>query len=69
MQSVFRIKLKPELEGTPRDHQVQLLAARRTFQNSNPTSERLVQKLLEHCQLGAMITAMGSLFWFLTTLW
>ena len=52
----------PELEGTHRDHWVQLLALHRTTQNSNPMPESGIQMLLEFWQLGTVPTALGSLF-------
>ena len=57
-----RIMLYPKLEGTDKDHWVQLLGAHSTTQNSNPLSESTVQLLLEFQQLGAVTTALGSLF-------
>ena len=46
---VYRIRITeyPELEGTRKDHRVQLLAPQRTTQKSNPMPERTVQTLLE----------------------
>jgi len=52
----------PDLEGTYKDHQVQLPVPHRTPQNLNPMSESIVQMLLELQQLVVMTTALGSLF-------
>ena len=49
-----RIIEYPELEGTHKDHQVQLLASQRTTQNSNTMSESTVLILLELHALGAL---------------
>ena len=66
--SYCRITDHPELERTHEDHQVQLLVPHSTNQNSEPVSESTVQMLLELWQLGAMSTALGSLF-HATALW
>jgi len=51
-----------ELEGTHKDHQVQLPAPlSRPTSNPNPMSESIVQMLLELQQLEAMPIALGSL--------
>ena len=52
----------PNLEGTPKDHGVQLLAPHSTTQNSNYISESTVQMLFELQQISATTTALGSLF-------
>jgi len=59
---ILWIKEYPQLEGTHKDHWVQLLAPHSTTQNSNPMSESGVQTLLELQQLEAIPTALGSLF-------
>ena len=64
-----RITEQPKLEGTHKDHWVQLLAPHRTTQKSNYLSESSVQMLLELQQLGAMPTALGRLFQRLSTFW
>ena len=46
-----------------KDHRVQPLAPQRTIQNSNPTSESSLQMLTELMQLGAMTTALRSMFY------
>ena len=51
----------PKLEGTHKNHRVQLLALHRTNQNPNPMSESVVPVVLELRQLGAVPAAMGSL--------
>ena len=55
----FRITRYPELEGTHKNHQIQLLIPHRTTQSSNPMSENSVQRLLEllaarGCDLGSL---------------
>ena len=52
----------PELEGTHKDHRVQLLALHRTTQKPDCMSESTVETLLELWHLGAMPTALGSPF-------
>ena len=52
----------PELEGTYKDHRVQLLDPYTTTRNSNPVSESGVQTLFAPWQLRAVPTALGSLF-------
>ena len=52
----------PELEGTYKDHRVQLLDPYTTTRNSNPVSENGVQTLFAPWQLRAVPTALGSLF-------
>ena len=59
----------PKLEGTHKDHQVQLLAPHKTTQKSGHKSGSLVQTLLELWQLGAVTTALPSLFQCLIILW
>ena len=51
----------PKLEGTHKNHRVQLLALHRTNQNPNPMSESVVPVVLELRQLGAVPAALGSL--------
>lgn len=53
----------PDLVGTYKDQQAQLLAAHRTIQNSSCTSEIVVQTLLALWHLGTMTAAWGSLFY------
>ena len=64
-----RITEHPKLEGTYEDHGVQLLAPCSTTQNSNPTSEGIIQMLLQLQQFGAVITALGSLVQCSAVLW
>ena len=52
----------PELGGTHKDHQVQLLAPHRTTQKSDHMSESIVWMVFELRQLCAMTTALGSPF-------
>ena len=61
-ESNHRATEYPELQGTLKDHQIQLPSTRRTTQNSNPTSESDIQMLLELRQLGAVPSALGSPF-------
>jgi len=58
----------PELEGSHKDDQYQLLASQKTTQHSNRISESTAQMLLEFQQLGAMHTALGNLFQGITIL-
>ena len=62
-----RIIEYPKLEGTHKDHRVQLLAPHSTTQKSDHTTESVVQTLLELWQLGDM--TLESLFRCLTTHW
>ena len=68
-QKYHKITEYPNLEGTLKDHWVQLQAPHRTTQNSNPVSESTVQALLEFWQPGAVPIALGRPFQGLTTLW
>ena len=43
-----------ELEGTHKDHQVQLLVSFRTLQESHHVPKSIVETLLELCQAGAV---------------
>jgi len=63
-----RISEHPKIEGTHKDHQVQLQAPHSTNQNSNPISESSVQTLPELWQPDAITTALGNLSQCLTTL-
>ena len=51
----------PRLEGIHKDH-VQLQSPHRTTRQSNPVPETALQMFLELQQLGAMTSALGSLF-------
>lgn len=59
---------RTELEGTHRDHQVQILTPHRITKNWKPMSECGVQTLPELQQLGTLPTVLRSLFQGLTTL-
>jgi len=58
----------PKLDGTHKDHRVQLLPPHRTTQKSNSMSESTVQTLLELQQLTAVTTALGRLLQGLNTI-
>lgn len=50
------------MEGTHKDHRVQLVAPQRTTQKSHCMSESTVQMFFELQQLRAVPTVVGSLF-------
>ena len=64
-----RIVEYPQLEGTHKDHCVQLQAPHSSTQNPNPTSESAVQTLLELQNFRAVTIALCSLPQSPTTLW